>query len=56
MLVRIREAVDEDETYRNIVLTDRGLAGDIGACLEWLYRNDAEWRETIEAAWAAAAR
>jgi hypothetical protein len=55
MLVRIREAVRNDEIYTNIELTDRGLeGGDIGACLHWLYRNDEAWRVLIEEAWAAA--
>jgi hypothetical protein len=52
MLVRIREVVD-DETFKNIELTDRGLAGgDVGACLHWLYRNDETWRVVIEEAWS----
>jgi hypothetical protein len=52
VLSRIRDVVDE-ETFENIVLTDRGLAGDVGAALEWLYRNIPEWRPTIDEARAA---
>jgi len=37
------------ETFRKLVLTERGLAGDPEVAAEWLYKHVPEWKATIDA-------